>query len=175
MAETHEYAPGDPRPVFTGGAWNSATAAEKEAHNGRIRAWKEAQGMAVGERTGAHERRGRGRGAEAQSQAGAGIDPQPPPIPSPVSPDAVALALSLDPNYLALQRIRDDHTAHDSDRIRAIDGMRRMEQGAEAEAHGPTPLVALRHVLDTLQPHERLAWLQGERIAGLQAQADEGA
>ena len=44
-----------------------------------------------------------------------------------------------------------------------------MEREEAATTSGPSPLVALRQCLDTLQPHERLAWLQGERIARVHA------
>ena len=106
-------------------------------------------------------------GAAAQTRMAAGSGQ---PVGDAPSRDA-ATALADDPNYAALRRIRDDTSAHDSDRIRAIDGMRRMEVGAAEGAEGPSALVALRQVLDTLAPHERLAWLQGERIAHMHEQA----
>jgi hypothetical protein len=106
--------------------------------------------------------------AEPQRRMAAGIGQPVGDAPSP----AAATALLTDPNYVALVRIRDDMNAHDSDRIRATDAILRMERGAEAQAVGISPLVALRQVLDTLAPEERLAWLQGERIAHVGEQAE---
>lgn len=68
-----------------------------------------------------------------------------------------------------LVAIRDDQNAHDSDRIRAAQALIALDRdAAQATGDGPSHLVALREVLDTLEPHERLQWLQGERIAHLQ-------
>ncbi len=125
------------RPVFQG-AWNSATVAEREAHNRAVRAWKQAQGIGVGQRTGAGA-------AKAQSRMGAGDAPH--------AAHAADLAL--------LQTIADDQQALPSDRIRAIDQKQRILSRVAAEQleseHGP--LVALRATLDTLPPAERVGAL----------------
>ena len=128
----------EPRPVFDGD-WNSASGTAKGQHSERVRQWK--------------ERRDAAAARVAQSQAGSGIGQPAVPVPTPDATRAVLVA------------IRDDPGAHDSDRIRAAQALTSMEREDAAQVQGPSPLVALRQVLDTLAPHERLAWLQGERIA----------
>jgi hypothetical protein len=155
VSDTNEdaatFQPGDPRPTFDG-AWNSATVAEREAHNGRIRAWKEAQGIALSQRTG-------GGVGEAQRPMAAGS--------GRVAATAQGPTLPPDATRAVLIGIRDDPQAHDADRIRAAQALIGMEREAQAQSDGPSPLVALRQVLDTLAPHERLSWLQGERVRGM--------
>ena len=86
------------------------------------------------------------------------------PIPTPLSPTLAVMTA-----------IRDDPNAHDSDRIRAAQAIIAAEREASAaQGAGPSPLVALRAVLDTLRPEERLAWLQSERLAHLSGQ-EQGA
>ena len=121
------------------GDWQSASGSEKGQHSQRVRRWREAQG------------------GVAQSGMAASKGQPAQRVPTPDATRAVLIA------------IRDDGNAHDSDRIRAAQALTSMEREDAAQSHGPSPLVALRHVLDTLQPHERLAWLQGERIAHVHA------
>jgi hypothetical protein len=129
-----------PRPVFDGD-WNSASGSEKGKHSERVRQWQRRVDAAAE--------------AEAQAQAASGFSQPAPPVPTPDATTAVLVA------------IRDDTNAHDSDRIAAAKALTAMEREAQATTDGPSPLVALRQVLDTLQPHERLAWLQGERVEGM--------
>lgn len=131
----------EPRPVFQGD-WQSATGVEKGKHSQRVREWT--------------ARRDAAEAAKAQSQAGSGF----------VQP---ATSVRPDATLAVLRAIRDDASAHDSDRISAAKAITSMEREEAATAHGPSPLVALRQCLDLLQPHERLAWLQGERIAHIGA------
>jgi len=98
------------------------------------------------------------QGGAAQSQAGSGSSQPAPPIPTG---DAATRTV--------LVGIRDDGNAHDSDRIRAAQALISLEREGAAQAQGPSPLVALAQALALLEPHERLAWLQGERIAHVQA------
>jgi hypothetical protein len=130
----------DPRPVFDGD-WNSATGVQKGEHSERVRQWKARNGLLPAGRM--------GKGSE-----------QPPRRPQ--GDDATAAAI--DPrNRAVLEGIRDDRNALPSDRIRATQTLLQAERGADAQGQGDSDLVALRQVLDTLAPHERLAWLQGER------------
>lgn len=145
---------GDPRPVFDGAgtSWNGATVAQREAHNARVRAWKKAQGIAPMQRTG-------GDAAKAQSQAGSGSGP-------PATPNAAHAAAT----RAVLVSIRDDAAAHDSDRIRAASALIALDrEDAATQGDSPSPLSALRDTLALLAPEERLAWLQGERLAHHQA------
>lgn len=103
--------------------------------------------------------------AEAERESG---DAQSPMVAASGQP-AQRVATSDGATLAVLKAIRDDHHAHDSDRIAASKAIAAMEREQEATTHGPSPLVALRDVLDTLEPHERLAWLQGERIAHIRA------
>ena len=142
----HEHDPDpdprpDPRPVFEGD-WNSATGVEKGQHSQRVREWTARQG------------------AKAQSRMATGLDREAStaqPLHPP--PDAATRAV--------LVAIRDSASAHDSDRIRAAQALIAMDREREQQQVGPSPLTALRQVLDTLQPHERLAWLQGERLGAM--------
>jgi hypothetical protein len=147
--DTHEHEEfTEPRPVYEGD-WQSATGVEKGQHSERIRQWKAR------------------RDAFAQSRMGKGVDPRD-AATQPLSPTPDAQrALLADPNYVALVAIRDNPGAHDSDRIRATDAILRMRAQAEGQQVSQSPLTDLRAILDTLAPHERLAWLQGERLEAM--------
>lgn len=132
----------EPRPVFDGD-WNSASGSAKGLHSERVRQWK--------------ARRDEAAEAERQSRMAAGSGQPASPTPTPDATTAVLTA------------IRDDGNAHDSDRIAAAKALTAMEREAQATAQGPSPLVALAQALALLEPHERLAWLQGERIAHVHA------
>jgi hypothetical protein len=136
----------EPRPVFEGD-WQSATGVEKGQHSERVRQWRKRE----------EERAAR----EAQRRIAAGIE-------QPVSRITAtgAAASPDDPTRAVLEAIRDDHHALASDRIRAAQALIGLDRGAEAEAVDSS-LVQLRAVLETLQPEERLAWLQGERVEAL--------
>jgi hypothetical protein len=102
--------------------------------------------------------------AKAQSQAGSGFgQPATSVAPAPPADDAT---------LTVLRAIRDDANAHDSDKIAASRAIIAIEAADAAQATGPSPLVALAHTLALLEPHERLAWLQGERIAHMRAQTE---
>jgi len=137
----------DPKPVFQGD-WNSATGEEKGRHSERVRQWKLRHGLPVGGRMGAR------------------------PI-QPVPPTGIAatpsgqLPLGDAASRAVLVAIRDNPAAHDSDRIRAVQQLAALDRGEAEGAAGESDLVALRSVLETLAPAERLAWLQGEREEGL--------
>jgi len=145
-----------PKPVFDGD-WNSATGVEKGRHSQRVREWR-ARVEAAEEA----ERQSRMAAAAEQpvSRLRPDGDAQRPEAAGPPGPD---------PTRAVLEAIRDNHHAHDSDRIRAAQQLIALDRGAEAEGRGDSDLVALRAVLDTLQPEERLAWLQGERVDALRA------
>lgn len=83
---------------------------------------------------------------------------------------AQSVSPTADATEAVLIAIRDDGNAHDSDRIAAMKVLdARAAQARSAQGDGPSPLVALAQALALLAPHERLAWLQGERIAHVQA------
>jgi hypothetical protein len=132
----------DPRPVYDGD-WLSATGVEKGRHSQRVREWKARQkGVA------------RSRMAPSPGQPVAAL-------PSRDAADGVTRAV--------LEGIRDNPGAHDSDRIRAAQQLIALDRAAEGVAHAPSPLYELRLALELLPPHERLAWLQGERAEHLGA------
>lgn len=130
----------DPKPVFQGD-WNTSTGTEKGLHAEAVRQWKLRQGLKVGGRMGA-----------TSSQ----------PVSRTTDGDAFDPA-----NRQVLMDIRDDPRALASDRIRATQALLQLERGAEVVG-SDSDLVALRAVLETLRPEERLAWLQGERLAQAQ-------
>ncbi len=133
-----EASDSDPRPVFQGD-WQSATGPEKGAHSEAIRQWKLRQSgeaqSPVVEPTGQQGRRAQGNG----------------------SGDAASLAV--------LRGIRDDGNALDSDRLRAAHLLIQAERAEGMGEAQDSTLVQLRAVLETLEPAERLAWLQGERLS----------
>ena len=133
----------EPKPVFHGD-WNSATGAEKGRHSERVRQWRK--------REEAREER------EAQRRMAAGSGQ---PVPR-IAPTGAALSPS-DQTRAVLEAIRDDASALASDRIRAASTLIGLDRGEQAEAVD-SDLVQLRAVLETLQPEERLVWLQGERL-----------
>jgi hypothetical protein len=132
----------DPRPVYEGD-WLSATGVEKGRHSQRVREWKARQKDVA-----------RSRMAPSPGQPVAAL-------PSRDAAQAVTRAV--------LEGIRDDRDAHDSDRIRAAQQLIALDRAAEGVAHAPSPLYELRLALELLPPHERLAWLQGERAEHLGA------
>ena len=138
----------DPRPVFAGD-WAKATGKERQAHMVVVNAWKARQEESTGD---AQSPMAAGSARDAGGAQGGNAAPQP-------SGDAQTRAV--------LISIRDDADAHDSDRIRAAQALIGMEREAEGRADAPSPLVALKQVLDTLAPEERLAWLQGERLEAM--------
>ena len=129
----------DPRPVFEGD-WQSATGVEKGQHSQRVREWTARQAA-----------KAEARMATPSGQPAQGV------------PTADAATRTV------LVAIRDDGNAHDSDRIRAAQALIALDREGAAQAQGPSPLTALRQCLDLLEPHERLAWLQGERLEGIAA------
>lgn len=137
-----------------------------EAGNGRgqwLRA-RQLRGKAAEAAAAAAAAGGGAQGGVAQSQAGRGSGQ--PAVPVPTG-DAATRS--------TLVAIRDDQNAHDSDRIRAAQALIALDRdAAQATGDGPSHLVALREVLDTLMPHERLAWLQGERMAHLTGEGQSG-
>ena len=147
-AEAPAYVPEppEPKPVFDGD-WQSATGVQKGQHSERVRQWRKREEARV-------ER-------DAQRRIAAGLDQ---PV-SRLRPDGDA-APPHDQTRAVLEAIRDDPNALASDRIRAAQALIGLDRGAEAEAVD-SDLVQLRAVLETLEPHERLAWLQGERVAAL--------
>lgn len=144
----------EPKPVFQGD-WNSATGVEKGQHSERVRQWRKRE-----------EARAE---AERQRRMGAGSEQ---PV-SRLSPDAAPPAgLPADAaSRRVLEEIRDDHRALHSDRIRAAQQLIALDRGAEAQGSGESDLVTLRAILETLPVHERLAWLQGERLQAAQGDA----
>lgn len=128
-----------------------------EAGNGRgqwLRARQlRAQGLKAADGT------GKAAKGDAQRRMAAGSGQPAPPIPTA---DAATRSV--------LVAIRDDASAHDSDRIRAAQALIALDREAEAQATGVSPLVALAQTLSLLRPEERLAWLQGERIAHVGAE-----
>lgn len=138
----------DPKPVFDGD-WQSATGVQKGQHSERVRQWRRRE-----------EERAE---AEAQRRMAAGfVQPVSPVAPSPAADD---------PTRAVLVAIRDDVNALASDRIRAAQTLIGLDRGEAQQGPGESDLVQLRAVLETLQPHERLAWLQGERAEGIAARA----
>ena len=142
-AHHHDAAPGaaeaegdDPRPVYEGD-WQTATGAQKGAHSEAVRQWKLRQGLPVGGRM------------------GAGSSQPVPRLPS-AQPGS-------DPTRTVLEGIRDDTKALASDRIRASQALIALDRGDAEQGAQDSDLVQLRAVLETLDPTERLAWLQGER------------
>ena len=81
---------------------------------------------------------------------------------SGIAPSPAALG-PVDQTRAVLEGIRDDPQALASDRIRAASTLIALDRGEEQHAVD-SDLVQLRAVLETLQPEERLAWLQGERL-----------
>jgi hypothetical protein len=140
-------APGlDPRPVFSGD-WASATGQERQAHMVLVNAWKARQP---------------GGDGDAQSRMGAGSAPPATSATTLPTGDAATRAV--------LVAIRDDASAHDSDRIRAASALIALDRERDAtQGSGPSPLRALAEVLTLIAPEERLAWLQGERLEHMQA------
>lgn len=142
----------DPRPVFQGD-WGKATGKERQAHMTLVAAWKARQP---------------GGDGDAQSRMAASSGRLATPVAMPV-PTGTAGTAGDAATRSVLVAIRDNANAHDSDRIRAAQALIALDREAEqATGAGPSHLVALRQVLDTLEPHERLAWLQGERLGHLQ-------
>ncbi len=139
-----------PRPTFEGD-WNSATGVEKGRHSERVRQWKAAVDAAA-------ERDARRRMAAGSQQ----------PVPG-LGPDGDAQRPTPDATRAVLEAIRDNSQAHDSDRIRAAQQLIALDRGERAEGVGESDLVTLRATLELLPPHERLAWLQGERLEALRA------
>lgn len=137
MDAEHRDHDDDPKPVFQGD-WNSATGAEKGRHSERVRQWRKRQ-----------EAKGGGRMAASSEQ----------PV-SRLRPDDPAVAAS----RTVLESIRDDRKALASDRIRATQALLALDRGDAAAGVQDSDLVQLRAVLETLDPSERLAWLQGERV-----------
>jgi hypothetical protein len=141
----------EPRPVFDGD-WNSATGVQKGEHSERVRQWRKREDARAE--------------AEAQRRMAAGLDQPVPRLPATdaLSPDASAF----DPaTRQVLVDIRDNSQALASDRIRAAQTLIQLDRGAEHQGVHDSDLVQLRAVLETLDPHERLAWLQGERVDAL--------
>lgn len=152
-SQQQQSAADDPRPVFQGD-WTAATGAEKGEHSERVRQWRERNGLP--------RQRAKG-GAPGRMAASSGQ-----PVPDAAAP-AAAPAVGDAASRAVLTSIRDNPNAHDSDRIRAVQQLAALDRGEEAEGQGQSDLVALRGVLETLDPSERLAWLQGERVEGLGA------
>ena len=132
----------DPRPVFEGD-WNSASGKDKGDHSERVRLWKERTGQSR-----AKTSRGLDSGMDAQS-----------------APHDARQPIANAAERRTLEAIRDDTHAHDSDRIRAAQTLIGMDtRTLEGGANG-SDLVALKDILALLEAPERLAWLQGERLA----------
>jgi hypothetical protein len=148
-ADAAEGVDPDPRPVYDGD-WLSATGVEKGRHSQRVREWKARQKDVA-----------RSRMAPSPGQ----------PVAALPSPDAAALRpdAAQAVTRAVLEGIRDDRDAHDSDRIRAAQQLIALDRAAEGVAHAPSPLYELRLALELLPPHERLAWLQGQRAEHLGA------
>jgi len=108
----------------------------------------------------------KGGGTAAQSRMAAGSGQPALPVGTGDAGDPATRA--------ALIAIRDNGNAHDSDRIAAMKTLMQMDREEAGSAVVDTPLVALRQVLDLLRPEERLAWLQGERIAHMRAEGHSG-
>jgi hypothetical protein len=145
----------DPKPVYAGD-WRTATGTEKGRHAEAVRQWKLRNGIAVGGRMGARS-----------SQP---VPHQPAPdaaTPAGTAPSGAPSAAGDAASRSVLVAIRDNPQAHDSDRIRAVQQLAALDRGEVEEGGGTSDLVALRSVLETLAPHERLAWLQGERMEGI--------
>lgn len=140
----------EPKPVFEGD-WNSATGVEKGRHSERVRQWRK--------REEARE------AAEARRRMGSGSEQQAARTTSAASPSGPGQPV--DPTRAVLEAIRDNPSAHDSDRIRAAQQLIALDRVGDAEAQGGSDLVALRDTLALLQPEERLAWLQGERLKAM--------
>lgn len=132
----------DERPVYQGD-WNAATPAERGKHAAAVKAWK-------------------------VRQAGSRIDTTfGQPVPRTTPQDSASPA---DPaTRQVLVDIRDDPQALASDRIRAAQTLIALDKGAETAESAGSDLVVLRETLELLDPSERLAWLQGERLQALQA------
>ncbi len=137
----------EPKPVFEGD-WNRATGVEKGRHSERVRQWRR--------REEARE------AAEARRRMGSGSEQQAARTTSAASPSG-----PVDQTRAVLEAIRDNPSAHDSDRIRAAQQLIALDRVGDAEAQGGSDLVALRDTLALLQPEERLAWLQGERLEAM--------
>ena len=146
MDTHHHHEHDDPRPVYQGD-WQSATGVQKGAHSEAVRQWKLRQGLPVGGRM------------------PSGSEQPVPRIPSAAPGDAASRRV--------LEGIRDDAKALASDRIRATQALIALDRGEE-QAVQDSDLVQLRAVLETLDPSERLAWLQGERLAHAQGSDAEG-
>lgn len=138
----------DPRPVFQG-EWAKADGHARREHMEAVKAWKARNPEAA---------------AAAQSRT---ATPSGQPA-MPVTPGDAA-------TRTVLTSIRDDGSAHDSDRIRAAQALIAMDREAAQQVVGTSPLVALREALELLQPEERLAWLQGERLQHLSGEGEKAA
>jgi hypothetical protein len=136
----------DPKPVFEGD-WNSASGAEKGRHSERVRQWRKREEARVA--------------AEAQRRMAAGSEQPVARKATPAAPSAPGDAAS----RRVLEEIRDDHRALASDRIRATQALLQLDRGEAQQGPAASDLVTLREVLELLTPSERLAWLQGERLA----------
>ena len=134
----------EPKPVFSGD-WNSASGAEKGRHSERVRQWRKREQARAED--------------EARRRMGAASEQ---PV-SGIAPSTAALSPQPDATRAVLEGIRDDPQALASDRIRAASTLIALDRGEEQQAVD-SDLVQLRAVLETLQPEERLAWLQGERL-----------
>ena len=139
----------DPKPTYDGD-WQSATGVQKGQHSERVRQWRRRE-----EERAAHE---------AQRLMGSGAEQPVPRMTPPAAPSGGAPS-AVDPTRAVLEAIRDNPQAHDSDRIRAAQQLIALDRGGEVAEGDDGGLRQLRAVLELLNPDERLAWLQAERLS----------
>lgn len=105
--------------------------------------------------------------AAARAAEPAVVNPEPPepPEPTPAAPDPVIAAtldaMEANPNRVVLEQIR-DHATLDSDRIRAISELSKLEALEVGQRTTGSELRDLRAIIEALPVGERLPYLKGE-------------